>query len=139
MTFYVRSPFNLMRRQMLDTMLNREWPEYESNLLVPMDVKAEDGGYEITVSLPGVKAEDLNIQVVNESVTVSGEIKHNRADDANYLLSERAGGRFSRTITLPMSLDASKAEADLTNGVLVLRVPKAQESLPKSIKVVSKN
>ena len=128
-----------MRRQMLDNMFNREWPEFESNLLVPMDVKAEDTGYEITVSLPGVKAEDLNIQVVNESVTISGEIKNNRVDDANYLLSERAGGRFSRTITLPMSLDAAKAEADLTNGVLILRVPKAQEALPKSIKVVSKN
>jgi HSP20 family protein len=139
MTFYVRSPFGLMRRQMLDNMFNREWPEFESNLIVPMDVQAEDGSFVITASLPGVKAEDLNIQVVNESVTISGEIKHNRTEEANYLLSERAGGRFSRTLTLPIGLDAAKAEADLSNGVLTLRVPKALEALPKNIKVVSKN
>ena len=139
MTFYVRSPFGTMRRQMLDNMFNREWPQYESTLLVPMDVKAEDDSFVLTASLPGVKAEDLNIQVVNETVTISGEIKPNRDEETSYLLSERAGGRFSRTLTLPTSLDASKAEADLSNGVLTLRVPKAQEALPKSIKVVSKS
>ena len=139
MTFYVRSPFGLMRRRMLENMFDRDWPEFESEVMVALDVKAEDDGYVITTSLPGIKAEDLNIQVVNESVTISGEFKHNRDEEAQYLLSERAAGRFSRTITLPVTLDASKAEADLVNGVLTLRVPKAEQARPKSIKVISKN
>ena len=139
MTYYVRSPFGLMRRRMLENMFDRDWPEFESELTVPLDVKAEDDGYVITTSLPGIKAEDLNIQVVNEAVTISGEFKLNRDEAAQYLLSERVAGRFSRTITLPVTLDAGKAEADLVNGVLTLRVPKAEQARPKSIKVISKN
>ena len=139
MTFYVRSPFGLMRRRMLENMFDRDWPEFESEVMVALDVKAEDDGYVITTSLPGIKAEDLNIQVVNEAVTISGEFKHNRDEEAQYLLAERPAGRFSRTITLPVTLDAGKAEADLVNGVLTLKVPKAEQARPKSIKVISKN
>jgi HSP20 family protein len=139
MTFYVRSPFGLMRRRMLENMFDRDWPELESEVMVALDVKAEDDAYVITTSLPGIKAEDLNIQVVAESVTIQGEFKHNRDDESQYLLAERPAGRFSRTITLPVTLDASKAAADLVNGVLTLRVPKAEQARPKSIKVISKN
>src|SRR5512146_704274 len=131
MTFYVRSPFGLMRRRMLENMFDRDWPEFESEVMVALDVKAEDDGYVITTSLPGIKAEDLNIQVVNEAVTISGEFKHNRDEEAQYLLAERPAGRFSRTITLPVTLDAGKAEADLVNGVLTLKVPKAEQARPK--------
>jgi len=99
-----------------------------------VDVKAEDDTFVISALLPGIKAEDLNIQVVNESVTISGEFKNDRDPDANYLLAERPAGRFTRTITLPMPLNSGKAEADLTNGVLTLRVPKAEEAKPKSIR-----
>ncbi len=139
MTYYVRSPFGLMRRRMLENMFERDWPEFESEVMVALDVKAEDDGYVITASLPGIKAEDLNIQVVNESVTISGEFKHGRTDEGQYLVAERVAGRFSRTVTLPVTLDAGKAEADLVNGVLTLRVPKAEQARPKSIKVISKN
>jgi len=140
MTLYIRSPFNLMRRRMLEPFIDRQWPDFDfdDTMTVPMDVKAEDEGYVITALIPGIKAEDLNIQVVNETVTLSGEFKHERDEDANYILAERPSGRFSRTLTLPSPLNAGKAEADLTNGVLTLRVPKAEEAKAKSIKVVSK-
>ena len=140
MTLYVRSPFAAMRRRMFDNMFDPEWADFHTNnaMVVPVDVEAEDETYVISALLPGIKAEDLNIQVVNENVTISGEFKHGRNEDGNYLVAERPSGRFTRTITLPVGLNASKAEADLTNGVLTLRVPKAEESKPKSIKVVSK-
>ena len=140
MTLYIRSPFANVRRRMLENMLDRDWPEFgfESNLPMPIDVKAEDDTYIVTAWLPGVVAEDLNIQVVNESVTISGELKVAREDNSQYLLAEIPSGRFSRTITLPMPLNASAAEANLSNGVLTLRVPKAEEAKPKSIKIVTK-
>jgi HSP20 family protein len=140
MTLYVRSPFAAMRRRMFESMFDPEWSDFrtESAALVPVDVEAENETYVISALLPGVKAEDLNIQVVNETVTISGEFKHGRNEEGNYLLAERPAGRFTRTITLPVALNAAKAEADLTNGVLTLRVPKAEEAMPKSIKVVSK-
>ena len=140
MTLYIRSPFANIRRRMLENMFDRDWPEvgFESNLPMPIDVKAEDDTYVITAWLPGVLADDLNIQVVNESVTISGELKVAREDNSSYLLAEIPAGRFSRTITLPMPLNAAAAEANLSNGVLSLRVPKAEEAKPKSIKIVTK-
>ncbi len=140
MTLYIRSPFANMRRRMLENMFDRDLSEFgfESNLPMPIDVKAEDDTYIVTAWLPGVVAEDLNIQVVNESVTISGELKVAREDNSQYLLAEIPSGRFSRTITLPMPLNASAAEANLSNGVLTLRVPKAEEAKPKSIKIVTK-
>lgn len=140
MTLYVRSPFANMRRRMLENMFDRDWPEFgfDNTIAVPVDVKAEDDSYVLTALIPGIKADDLNIQVVNESVTLSGEFTHGRDEDATYILAERPAGRFSRTVTLPMPLNAAKAEADLTNGVLTLRVPKAEEAKPKSIKIISK-
>ena len=130
MTLYVRSPFAAMRRRMFDNMFDPEWADFHTNnaMVVPVDVEAEDETYVISALLPGIKAEDLNIQVVNENVTISGEFKHGRNEDGNYLVAERPSGRFTRTITLPVGLNASKAEADLTNGVLTLRVPKAEVS-----------
>ncbi len=140
MTLYIRSPLSLMRRRMLEPFFDRQWPDFDfdGSMTIPMDVKAEDDGYVITALIPGIKAEDLNIQVVNETVTISGEFTHGRDENANYILVERPEGRFSRTVTLPSPLNAGKAEADLTNGVLTLRVPKAEEAKAKSIKVVSK-
>jgi len=140
MTLYIRSPFANMRRRMLENMFDRDLSEFgfESNLPMPLDVKAEDDTYIVTAWLPGVVAEDLNIQVVNESITISGELKVAREDNSSYLLAEIPSGRFSRTITLPMPLNAASAEANLSNGVLTLRVPKAEEAKPKSIKIVTK-
>jgi len=140
MTLYIRSPFATMRRRMFDNMFAPDWVDYRTDnaMMVPVDVEAEDETYVISALLPGIKAEDLNIQVVNETVTISGEFKHGRNEDGNYLLAERPSGRFTRTITLPVALNAAKAEANLTDGVLTLRVPKAEEAMPKSIKVVSK-
>jgi HSP20 family protein len=140
MTLYIRSPFAPIRRRMLENMFDRDWPEFDSEnvLSVALDVKAEDDTYVITALLPGLKADELNIQVVNESITIAGEFKHDRDPEGQYLLAERPSGRFSRTISLPMPLNSAKAEADLTNGVLTLRVPKAEEARPKSIKIVSK-
>jgi len=140
MTLYIRSPFATMRGRMFDNMFDPDWAGFrtDNSMMVPVDVEAEDETYVISALLPGIKAEDLNIQVVNETVTISGEFKHGRNEDGNYLLAERPSGRFTRTISLPVALNAAKAEADLTNGVLTLRVPKAEEAMPKSIKVVSK-
>ncbi|BCY17736.1 hypothetical protein hrd7_15850 [Leptolinea sp. HRD-7] len=120
----------------------RRWMEAEErnqycDVFIPVDVKAEDEEYVLTAMIPGVAAEDLNIQVVNETVTIQGEIKASD-DSENYLLRERPTGHFSRVLTLPDELDASKADAHVSNGVLTLRIPKAEDAKPKSIKVVAK-
>lgn len=138
MTLYVTAPYRrLIRRRWMD-------PTFDSNesgdgrlIRFPVDVKEEPDAYVIAATLPGVTSEDLDVRVVNETITIQGEIKDSDDEKAGYLVRERPSGRFSRTLTLPDELDADKAEADLRNGVLTLRVPKAEQARPRTIKVNS--
>lgn len=140
MTFYVSTPMARMARRnmMMNRFMDNDWPTTQADVFVPVDVKAEDDAFVITALLPGVKSEDLNIQIVNETVSIQGELQNEREENSSYLLKERPSGKFYRVLTLPETLDASKAEADMENGVLMLRVPKAEQARPKTIKVTAK-
>ena len=115
-----------------------DWTETHSDVFVPVNVKANEDDFVITALLPGVKAEDLSIQVINETVTLQGEIKAAGEENETYLLCESPTGRFYRSLNLPVALDSTKASADLSDGVLTLRVPKAEEARPRTIKVQAK-
>lgn len=135
MTFYL-TPYNRRAvRHMMNRMAEANWPNSHSEVAFPVDVKAEDEAYVISALLPGIKPEDLDIQVVNETVTLKGAFINARDEGDHYLMQERPSGRFARVIQLPERLDSSKAEASMENGVLSLRIPKAEEVRPKSIKV----
>ncbi|MEA4909050.1 MAG: Hsp20/alpha crystallin family protein [Chloroflexi bacterium] len=137
MTLYVTTPYQRRMRRMAQMMEN-QWPEAESSVVFPVDVKAETDGFVVTALLPGVASEDLNVQIVSEAVTIQGEFKNDRNENDSYLLQERPFGRFYRTLTLPGPLDANNVEASLDNGVLTLRVPKAEEARPRMIKINKK-
>ena len=138
MTLYV-TPISRLRRRMWERPYEEEnWTETEFDVFVPVNVKAGAEEYTITALLPGVKADDLSIQVVNETVTLQGEIKDASEEKDNFLVRECPTGRFYRIIRLPEPLDSGKALADLTDGLLTLRVPKAEEARPRTIKVKTK-
>ena len=137
MSIYIRTPHGRFMRP--HTMHNfRPQPFSDVEVFFPVDVKAGEDDFVITALLPGLKAEELSIQVVNETVTLQGEFKYQPEENGNYLLQEIPGGKFSRIITLPDLLDAAKAEAEMKDGVLTLRIPKAEEAKPKTIKIVAK-
>ena len=126
MTLYV-TPISRLRRRMWERPYEEEnWTETEFDVFVPVNVKAGAEEYTITALLPGVKADDLSIQVVNETVTLQGEIKDASEEKDNFLVRECPTGRFYRIIRLPEPLDSGKALADLTDGLLTLRVPKSR-------------
>lgn len=103
---------------------------------LPLDVVATGDEYVITAAVPGLKADDLSVEVLGETVTIRGEIKSEQnGEQDGYLLQERRYGKFSRTLNFPVELDSAKAEASVENGVLTLRVPKAETAKPKMIKV----
>lgn len=105
-------------------------------LSIPMDVQAKDEEYIVYASVPGLKADDLEIEVLGSTVNLRGEVFAAAPDEkASWLLQERAAGKFSRSLTLPAELDSTKVEASLENGVLTLRLPKAEAARPKAIKV----
>lgn len=139
MTMYV-SPYRRLSRvreamnQLLDQDLYETEPR-EREMTLAVDVQARDEDYEIRALVPGLEADDINIEVLNNTVTIRGEFKDEEKEDVKYLTCELPTGRFSRVIALPTALDPSKAEAALKNGVFTLRVPKAEVHRPKVIKV----
>jgi HSP20 family protein len=138
MTLYVANPYTRMRR-MMEQIIENNGDSPRNLITFPVDVKAEDQAYVVMAYLPGVKSEDLNVNVVNDTVTIEGEIKNELSEkEPNYLVQECVSGNFSRSLTLPDAMDAAKAEATLKDGVLTLRLPKVEAALPKTIKVIGK-
>lgn len=138
MTLYITTPFERLAHRNIQRWLDNGMSVHESEVFFPINVKVDGDTFEITALLPGIKAEDLDIKIVNETVSLQGELKDGTDEKAEYLAHELPSGRFYRVITLPSTLDASKAEAKMENGVLTLRVPKAEEAKAKVIKVTSK-
>jgi HSP20 family protein len=131
MTYFIApNPYRMARRWA--HMAGFE-PSHDFSLAV--DIREEDEAYIVSALVPGLKADDLNIQILDDVVTIEGEFK---ADESEYLMRELPHGSFRRTLRLPASLDAGKAEARITDGVLTLRLTKAESARPKTIKVAVK-
>jgi len=107
----------------------------EREMLLAMDVSTTEEAYDITAFVPGLEAEDLNIEIINNTVALRGEFACTEKEGVQYLSCELPSGRFSRVLTMPTDLDPAKAEANIKNGVLTLHIPKAEAARPKSIKV----
>ena len=106
---------------------------------LPVDVLASDEAYTLLAAVPGLRPEDLKLEVLDDTVTISGSVAIPEASDQErWLLRERRGGRFERTLVLPTEVNGAAAEASVENGLLSLRLPKAEASRPKSIKVTAK-
>jgi len=118
---------------------DRPYVAAEREYALPLDVVAKDDEYVITANAPGLKADDLSVEVLGETVAIRGEIKSEQQEEQDsYLLRERRYGKFSRTLNFPVELDGAKAEASVENGVLTVRVPKAETAKPKMITVKAK-
>ncbi len=127
MTFYITNTPVRMRRW---APARVSAPDYDFRLAV--NVREEDDAYILTAIAPGLSAEDLSIQVIEDVITIEGEFKR---DENTYLLRELPSGRFHRSLRMPVELDAAKAEAEIKDGILTVRVPKAESVRPKTIKV----
>jgi len=125
MTYYIRPYHNQMRRRMLTENAN----------LLRVDVREEDNEFVITTAVPGLSADDLTIQVLNNVVRIEGEYV---ISDGEHLLREMPEGKFIRTLRLPSDIDAEKVEAKIKNGILSLSLPKVETARPKMIKIVAK-
>ena len=93
----------------------------------------------VKATLPGLKAEDVDITVTGETLTLRGEYKQeNERKNARYHIREQHSGSFERSILLPTDVKADKAKADFENGVLTISIPIAEEVKPKSIMIKAK-
>ncbi len=93
----------------------------------------------VKAALPGIAPEQVEVTITGDTLTIRGETKEeSEVKEENYLRKERRFGSFHRTVTLPSGLKSDKADASFENGVLTLKIPKAEETKPKSIKVKTK-
>lgn len=107
-------------------------------LSLALDVSENANEYIVRASVPGVAEDELDITLDNHVLTISGEFK--RAENqrnVRFHLRERRYGKFNRSITLPSAVNEEKIEAVFTNGLLTIRVPKAEVAKPKRITVQS--
>ena len=123
MTFYLHPyPYRQMTRR---TMQNGQ-------RTLGINVQEQDDAYVLSALVPGLNAEDLNIQVLEDVLRIEGEYK---ADEQNYLVRELPGGSFTRTLRLPSVIDADHVEAKIADGVLTLTLPKAESARQKKINI----
>ena len=105
----------------------------------PIDLLENDDDLVVKASLPGVKPDEVRISVTGDTLTIKGETTSETEEKkANYYRQERRYGSFQRSLSLPVKVDADKAEATFEHGVLNLRLPKAQDVRPKTIEVKPK-
>lgn len=103
---------------------------------VPIDMHETDKEYVLKASLPGVRPEDIDIQLSGEMLTIRGEMKRDETIKRdNYLCQEREYGTFARTIALPGLVQADKVDARFANGELTLTLPKTAEAAARRIQV----
>jgi HSP20 family protein len=104
--------------------------------LPPADVTVSEGDLVLTMDLPGLTTEDVEIELVGDSLTVRGERKRPQvAEGSTWAHGERAFGRFERTIRVPHGVDPDAITASMSEGVLSLIVPKPERLKPKSIAI----
>ena len=112
----------------------------QSNWGMPMiDMYQTDDDVVVKATMPGLNADDIDIQVTGDTLTLRGETKKEEVEEkAKYHIREHRYQSFSRSLTLPVNVVADKADAQMENGVLTLRLPKAEETKPKVITVKTK-
>lgn len=133
MTFYLHPyPYRQLARRAAQ---NRE-------RTLGINIREEDDAYILSALVPGLNAEDLNIQVLEDVLRIEGEYQRSgsadKADDNQYLVRELPSGSFARTLRLPSVIDADHVEAKIADGVLTLTLPKAESARPKKISIQTK-
>ena len=109
---------------------------YEGEFSPAVDIAEEDVQYLVKVDLPGVSKDDVKITMEGNLLTISGEKKEQKeTKKSNYHSLERNYGSFSRSFTLPTTVQGDKVEAEYKDGVLNITLPKAEEAKRKQIEV----
>lgn len=110
------------------------YEEQEGQLTV--DVFQDDESIIIQSTIAGVSPDDLDVSITNDMVTVRGDRRRQFAvDQEDYFYQECYWGTFSRSIILPVEIDADRAEAKIKNGILTIRIPKANAAVTRKLKV----
>jgi HSP20 family protein len=137
-------PFSMLRQEMNDLFSNFWGTNGNGNgnlalrtVMAPaLDVSEKDNSFEIHVDIPGIESKDVDVQVLGNTVTISGSRKEEKEEKGKtFHRIERSSGSFSRTVTLPCEVNEKEVAAEYTNGVLSVILPKSESAKPKKVNV----
>lgn len=128
-----RNPLSLLDEFQVTPTMDREWFSPQ------VDVEENDDAYLLSVDLPGVKKDDVRVDLADDVLTISGERKREeeQKDRDGVHRYERMYGKFQRRFTLPSTIDVDKVEANMEDGVLRIALPKSESAKPRAIQVQS--
>lgn len=149
MKYLIRKPDTFMNtlNEEINSILKRSFdsvfPEYvlekeSKGLTIPVDIKEFDNEYKVRVEVPGIKKEDINVELNKSFMTISAKKEEEKEEKSKkYHKTEFAYGNYSRTIYFPQEINVSQSEAHLDNGVLRLDLPKlkTEEEETKKLEV----
>lgn len=128
---FFRRPFSMMESPWWT-----RWPGLAGEVSPSMDIYEEGGDIVVKAEIPGMKKEEIHVDINEKTVTVSGEKKkEEKVERKDYVRLERTYGSFARTFALPAEVQTDKARATFKDGVLELRMPKTAEAASRTRKV----
>ncbi len=137
------SIFNEMDK-MMDSLFTPNSSSYKASRFPAVDVIEEEGGYKLSVELPGYGKDDVEIKIDNNLLTISAaetaetEKKSEEKEEVKFLIRERNSRNFTRTFVLPKEADKDNIEALFKDGLLVLNIRKIPKAQPKTITIKAK-
>jgi HSP20 family protein len=100
------------------------------------DIEESDNDYLVTVEVPGIDKKDLKLNLEENKLTIKGEKKQSKEiKESNYICCERSYGGFERTFNLPTSIKANEISAEYKDGIIRIKLPKAEEAKRKEIEI----
>lgn len=126
-----------------DDFLSRRWPRlldwnFPSGFergFPKVDILDHDNEIEVLAALPGVKKEDLDVSINNQTITIRTSAKEEKKEEGKYFRREITRGEFQRTLSLPDNVDGDNAKASFADGILKIVIPKTEKSKRKTIDI----
>ena len=101
-----------------------------------IDIYETDDDIVLTAALPGLKSDDVEVTITGQNLTLRGDVKADETvQNDQYIYRERRFGSFNRSFQLPVRVDGDRADASFSDGILTLRIPKADEVKPRQIRI----
>jgi HSP20 family protein len=140
MVLRIRDPFAALLglQNAMDQAMRNDWfgPRTSGRgAYPPVNVFRQGDDFILVMEIPGVKKEDLEVEVKADEVRIRGKKSVDYAEDVSVHRRERAGGQFDRTLNIPSHIDAERAKAEYRDGVLAVHLPLAESDKPRSISI----
>ena len=139
--FFGFDPFRVLQEEM-NSLFNRNLADWNGDCLThvsaapSLDLSETAESLQIRTDMPGISAEDIDIEISDNTIHISGERKEEKEEKGKtYHLVERRAGKFERTLTLPCAVQEENITAECRDGVLTVTLPKSEELRARKIKV----